>query len=76
MTVVWMIRLSTLLLEKGYTVEVMFKFNLEDEWELALGIPWWSSGNDYKFTAKGPNSLVGELRFHKLCGVGEKKLKN
>ena len=46
MTVVWTIGLSTLSLEKGYTAEVMFKFNPEDEWKLALGIPWWSSGED------------------------------
>lgn len=36
--------LSTLLLEKGYTAGVMFKFNIEDEQELAWGIPWLSSG--------------------------------
>ena len=36
--------LSTLLLEKGYTAGVMFKFNLEDEQELAWGTPRPSSG--------------------------------
>ena len=78
MTVLWTMGLSTLLLEKGYTVEAMFKFNLEDEWKLALGIPWWSSGEDSIISLPRAQiqSLVGELRSHKLCGMGEKNLKN
>ena len=46
-------------------------------WKNLSGLPWQSSGGlDSELPLKGAwvRSLVGELRFHMLCGVAKKVL--